>query len=96
MKEVFYRKLIMKGVASMVKEGISHHEALMKLHEIGLSVNELKGKGLNQVPVDQYEKLLSWSIETVREMGDKYDQLLGAHDESKKAIDQLLTKLNPN
>lgn len=48
----------------------SIEEALYNLHETGFRVNEYKIKGINSVPLENFESLLNWAIDAITEMKD--------------------------
>jgi hypothetical protein len=71
----------------MSKSNIEAIDALIKLQEIGLQVNEYKKNGGVHIPIEDYEKLLNWSIEAIRIATDQHDVLVNS-------IDALLDKVN--
>lgn len=46
------------------------HEALMTLQECGMVVNDMKKENIKQIDLADYEKLLSFFIDTVERMQD--------------------------
>lgn len=54
----------------MSNETFTIEDALFKLQEIGLNINELKKYGHKTITIDAYEKLLDWTIECLRNIND--------------------------
>jgi hypothetical protein len=59
----------------MKSKGGTIEEALFKLQELGLSLNEYKSRGINEIPLEQFENLLDFTIESLRACDDHFKKI---------------------
>jgi hypothetical protein len=59
----------------MKSKGATIEEALFKLQELGLSLNEYKSRGINEIPLEQFEDLLDFTIESLRVCDDHFKKI---------------------